>query len=278
MSRGTLVSVLVAVLGFTAVSCGTNESNTADRSAAPYPYTAPSAIADATNVWTAEPGFDLLSDQGVLARGAMESEFIANATERTDDAYWGFQQALAKDDGRNVGRALSDNLKHATLVGTLHWRLMSLAPAKGGFEAFACVQLRGAAAKFPVIQSPGDVHYVTWPVGSTHSTRVVFTTEKRNGSAPAPLARPTTPPSPDASNTSRWQGPSINIFNGWRLNITNSAPADADRCNSWGYTLYPPPSDQDRQLAELGRPLGGGMHSVRIPTPPPTLPNSPGWT
>ncbi|MCM6775101.1 hypothetical protein NDR87_24690 [Nocardia sp. CDC159] len=265
----------VAAVGILAAGCGNDRGGTSVAPEKPYPYHPPAEIIDATNVWSSEPGVDLLGEQGLLARAAVESEFIKNATLRVQETYWGFGEALAKDDGRNVGHALSKNLEQASLVGTLNWRLMSLIPKDNGFEAFACMQLRGAAAKFPVIYAPNEVHYVTWTVGSIQSTRVTFSPKKR-GQKPQPVARQTAPASPEEPNARHWQGPSVNLFKGWQLNITNSDPADANRCEAWGYTLFPPPSQADKELAEQNRPLGAGFHSVRVARPE-TLPSYPGW-
>uniref|UniRef100_UPI0024589240 hypothetical protein n=1 Tax=Nocardia wallacei TaxID=480035 RepID=UPI0024589240 len=278
--RRALVLGLVSVTAIATASCADDqpESSSAQK---PYPYTAPSALQEATSVWSAEPGLDLLSDQGLLARGAAESEFIANAT-KPDKAYWGFQWVPVKDDGRNVGKALNSNLQDANLVGTLHWRLMSLTSRKGGFDAEVCLQMRGASARFPVVHDPGKNNYVTWTVGSIQKTRIEFRSSKRTKAIPEPALRQTAPVAPDSQDALRWQGPSVDIFDGWQLSITNalnvvdSDPAETAQCRAWGYTLFPPPSAEDESKARMGASLGGGMHSVRMERPV-TLPAYPGW-
>ncbi|GAB2721065.1 hypothetical protein GCM10027089_51190 [Nocardia thraciensis] len=232
-------------------------------------------------MWSAEPGLDLLGDQGLLARGAAESEFIANAT-KPDYAYWRPLRVPVEDDGRNVGKALSTNLRDADLVGTLHWRLLSLTSQRDGFDAEVCLQLRGASARFPVVYEPGKVNYVTWTVGSIQKTRIEFRTNKRSKTIPTPVIHQTAPVSSASEDALRWQGPSVDIFDGWRmkftnaLNVVDSDPAETTPCRTWGYSLFPPPSQEDESKARRGAALGGGMHSVRMERPV-TLPAYPGW-
>ena len=81
-------------------------------------YEVPDQIRDATMVWSAEPGIDLFSDEGVVTRAAEESALIG-LMAGLDYAYIGF----ASSSDSTVGPVLGDfeaDTGRGPFAGTVH--------------------------------------------------------------------------------------------------------------------------------------------------------------
>lgn len=251
-----LRSVVAVFLAMVITACGDDPS--AERSLSEArPFVPPASLSESTAVWSAEPGRELTDMAVTLARGAAEADFIAQMYG-AEHSYPGFERALTSPTSSRLGAKIAGNW----LVGTFHWRLMSVSQDSESVRAQTCLQIRGAASR----KGPGQ--YVTWPLGTIESSTIELS---RVGAAARDSTTPssaTSSPTSSRSEVPHWEGPSTDVFDGWHVAVRPGSPADLEACQEWGYELFPlPPGTHDDGLT----------YTVTAAEPPPTLPAFPGW-
>lgn len=249
-------SVAAVFLAVVVAACGDVPSPDGSMSET-RPYVPPASLSESTAVWSAEPGRDLTDEAATLARGAAEADFIAQMYG-AEHSYLGFDRALISPTPPRLGARIAGDW----LVGTLHWRLMSLSQYSESVHARTCLQIRGAAGR----EGPG--RYVTWPLGTIESTTIELTRVSATSRDSTTSPRPTSSPARPIPEAPHWEGPSIDVFDGWHVAVRPGSPEDLKACQAWGYGLFPlPPGTHDDGLT----------YTVTAAEPPPTLPAFPGW-
>ena len=220
-------------------------------------YEVPDQIRDATMVWSAEPGIDLFSDEGVVTRAAEESALIG-LMAGLDYAYIGF----ASSSDSTVGPVLGDfeaDTGRGPFAGTVHGHIQQIIPTETGFDAVLCVLSVGLDVLVDGKYSPSRIANGE---GSELRTRFIRTGET--------VEAPARPPLPSTANPDdlHWQAPIGNEFRGWKIDgFTDRDPITSGngRCTQWARSLYPdttPVIPRDAYANE---------------DPPPVQPAYPGW-
>ncbi len=256
-----LVTTLVV---FMLVAC-TSETEPAPQQSPSLPvdaseYQAPEQVRNATYVWSAEPGIDLLDNRGKLIRASHESMMIAfyGGIETT---YPGFSNAIDPRYARRI-----NTIATRALVGTIRAHLLQVHQTEKGFNATVCIQ----PSHYAVRRDDGQYHTVH---GSAIEERVEFnhpTAEDRDLARVRPNVPPSTtprPPSPPiADATHQWSAPTEDVFAGteWLISFGADLGDAKKRCEEWGRSIEPGVPDD-------------GAEFLVSPTPPETLPAYPGW-
>ncbi|WP_405490853.1 hypothetical protein [Nocardia sp. NBC_00511] len=225
-------------------------------------YQPPPGIRDATMVWSAEPGIDLLGRDGRLARAAVEAGIVANL-EGPSSTYLGFTEAIDRDTAQTENEVFTAQGPH-TVFGTAQQRIVSVKDADSGFAVQICTGGRGFAIK----QQDGSfLRLRPAPAVQELEFRPVPPRSQVQGSdwqphRDAPSTSAAAPQSP-----AQWSAPATNVFTGWAIQVSRESRFESDQaCDAWVHTV------------DAGAPAAGGRDvSEPIATAPAALPAYPGW-
>ncbi|MCZ4080276.1 hypothetical protein O1W68_20215 [Rhodococcus sp. H36-A4] len=221
-------------------------------------YEVSDRLRDATMVWSAEPGVDLLSSEGMLIRASEES-FVIGLMLGLDYAYLGFAKSSGSLGGGGILGGFRDDTGQGPFAGTIHGRVQQIIPIDGGFDVLSCVLAVGLDRQHDGKYAPSRL---TGGEGSEQRSRFVRTGESSTVTSPTPL------PSASSPDLLHWQAPSGNEFVGWEIDgFIDQDPATSrnGRCAPWARSLYPD--------VAVKIPPDAYAHD----NPPPVQPAYPGW-
>lgn len=232
------------------------EASAAPAPISPSKYQVPDNIRNATIVWSAESGIDLLGEEATVIRAALEAHHITLGSP-ISDSYPGYARAIDQETKDFYNRYTTQS---AWEYGTGYRRIRNIEPTDNGFIAYTCQQLSGIASRQP------DGKFRQTITGG--NSEVSLTMERREEYAPATSSSsPGTSaatPTVDEAGRPHWQAPSRDAFVGW--NVIFNGPVD---------------SDHDRACREWARQFIGeapeGVTRIVTDDPPETLPAYPGW-
>lgn len=229
----------------------------------PAQYQPPAQVRNATYLWSAEPGIDLLDDRGRLIRAAQESMIIAHYGG-LDLTYPGFTDVLSHDYARRI-----ENRPYQSLAGTMRAHILQIIETEAGFKATICSQpshfaIRWSDGDYRITTFSGKENFVQFDQNSYASSRPRIELEPHWSltEESAPL-----PPPPDAVPAeNQWSAPTEDLFTDTGFTITFGADLGETmhRCQDWGRSIEPAVPDE-------------GSETILSPIPPKTLPAYPGW-
>lgn len=264
-SRRLAMTVLVVMsLAGTACDSAVDESGvvattTTSRWPATDRYEVPDRIRDATMVWSADPGADLFSPEGVLTRAALES-FSIGLMVGLDYAYIGFAASSGSPGGGRMYGGFDDDTRQGPFAGSIHGRIQQIIPTDNGFDVLSCVLSVGLDVRVDGKYSPSRLANGE---GTEMRSRFVRTGD----AAGAPTTNERSPAA--SSDDLHWQAPTGNEFVGWEIDgLTDIDPVTSGhgRCVSWARSLYP---DTTPVIAR---------DAYATDDPPPVQPAYPGWS
>lgn len=260
-------NVVVAALAMLAVStaCDSVPKNSAaspttsvTESTTSDGYVVPDLLRGATMVWSSDPGVDLLSTEGTLARASEES-YAITLLLGLDYAYPGFAQSSnSRGGGGILGGRYQDDTGDGPFVGTVHGHIQQIIPIDGGFDVLSCVLAVGLDQQLDGKFIPSRL-----TGGEGAEQRARFT---RTGDPTSVKVETPAPPSPDLLH---WQAPLDDQFVGWQIEgFIDHDPATSGRgrCASWARSLYP------------DAPVDIPQDAYANDDPPPVEPAYPGWS
>ncbi|ORI21117.1 hypothetical protein [Rhodococcus sp. 1168] len=257
-------AVLLAMLGVVAACDSTTEhggapaTTSASHRPATDVYEVPDQIRDATMVWSAEPGIDLLATEGTLIRAALES-FAIGSLAGLDYTYLGFADSSNSVAGGPLYSLFRADTGQGPFAGTLHGHLQQIVPTEVGFDVISCVLSVGLDVKVDGKYSPSGL---AGGEGGELRSRFIRTGE----AAKSPVVKQSS--SSTGPDSRHWQAPTGNQFIGWEIDgFTDRDPTTSGngRCARWARSLYPhttPAIARDAYARD---------------NPPPVQPAYPGW-
>ncbi|MRH89494.1 hypothetical protein GFY24_18925 [Nocardia sp. SYP-A9097] len=263
VNRYRFALAAAASIAVTVTACGTTTSNvTATTPAHSDQYQPPTGLRDATMVWSAEPGIDLLDANRKLVRATVEAALVANM-EGPSNTYPGFAKAIDHDTAETEQEIFTAQGPQ-TVFGTAQSRIMSIASTDSGFTAQICSGGWG----FAIRQQDGSyLRMRPAPTVQEIEFRRVPPQSQIQGSdwqshRDAPPTSGTPPQQP-----AQWSAPITNVFTGWTIQVSGKWRFETDRpCDAWVHTLDP-----------SAPAVGGRDASEHAATPPTALPAYPGW-
>ncbi|WP_157084283.1 hypothetical protein [Millisia brevis] len=228
------------------------------RDTTPTAYEPPENVRNATMIWSAESGIDLVGPEAILVRAAREADVVARYAG-PDSTYPGFMDALDPELHDFYGYESGV----AAIYGTQYARLQSLDVSPDGFTALICIQGDGMArlSEGTYVSSNGPAYALMYEFVD----RTLTPPERAVAYAPSSI--PDTSDEPTATDRPgdqpAWSAPRNNLFTGWTITLRPLSDETNELCDPWGRTLFPdaPPEPE----------------TVENSSPPPTLPASPGW-
>ncbi|MFD6897490.1 hypothetical protein ACFWB0_23480 [Rhodococcus sp. NPDC060086] len=229
-------------------------------------YQPPAQVRNATYLWSAEPGIDLLDDRGRLIRAAYEA-MIISSYGGLHVTYPGFVDALDLEFALGIGTR-SDQ----SLAGTARAHILQITETNTGFKATVCSQLSKFAIRWPdggyrISNFSGMEEYVEFNhvVYDAHNPRL---DPRRVLGHRWPTTQTAVPGTNDGEpyDGPQWSAPTEDLFSDSGFTITFGADLGETmhRCEDWGRGIEPDVPAE-------------GSETIRSPIPPKTLPAYPGW-
>lgn len=255
--------LLVMLVGVAACDSTTEHDGAPATTSAPHwpatdVYEVPDQIRDATMVWSAEPGIDLLATEGTLIRAALES-FAIGSLAGLDYTYLGFSDSSNSVAGGPLYSLFRADTGQGPFAGTLQGHLQQIVPTEVGFDVISCVLSVGLDVKVDGKYSPSGL---AGGEGGELRSRFIRTGEPSKSPV---VTQPLSSPGPDNRH---WQAPTGHQFVGWEIDgFTDRDPTTSGRgrCVPWARSLYP---DTTPVIAR---------DAYARDSPPPVQPAYPGW-
>lgn len=219
-------------------------------------YEVPDQLRDATMVWSAEPGIDLLSAEGTLVRASEES-FAIGLMIGLDYTYLGFADNSNSRGGGGLFGGFEDDTGEGPFAGTIHGHIQQIIPTEVGFDVLSCVLAVGLDK---LVDGRFVPSRITEGDGGEQRSRFIRTGVLKSG--------PSSSPSVPASDRPNWQAPTGNEFRGWEIDgfvDIDPITSGTGRCVPWARSLYP------------DAPTVIPRDAYARATPPPVQPAHPGW-
>ncbi|MEE2057995.1 hypothetical protein [Rhodococcus artemisiae] len=241
-------------------------SDPVDISAEQSQYQPPPQVRNATYVWSAEPGIDLLDERGRLIRAAYEA-MIISSYGGLHITYPGFVDALDLEFALGIGTR-SDQ----SLAGTARAHILQINETDAGFKATVCSQLSRLAIRWPdgdyrISNFSGMEEYVEFDhvVYDAHNPRIDPRSALEHRWPASQSAEPTSDDGKPIDGP-QWSAPTEDLFSGtgWTITFGADLGETMHRCEDWGRSIEPNVPDE-------------GSETIRSPIPPKTLPAYPGW-
>lgn len=260
-----IILALLTAAVFLVSGCASGD-HPASPTSTPAPAGWPAALNDFTVVWTAEPGIDLTLWPAVAVRAYTESYLLADVTGDDKYLYPGFRESVDPNQPTDhpVGTQFlwppTDDPSKSGWIGTERAHILSVTTSGRDVTVEACIYGFGSAdldrnGKYsPTIGAPP-------PDSGISPMRITMT-------APA---QPNSPLPPQQGPA---RAPSVDVFNGWRINSHQGGYfARSGVASDW------PDFAETRDACRAKAPphpdlvRGGEYDRATFPT----LPPSPGW-